>query len=278
VAFKVLDIHKSEQLTLGDFVTGCRTKLKYTGDARAIFQELDADGSNTLSCDELVALRGLPPAPAAGSAPSKKDIVAERRARDPIAGPSPHKRGISVAGSSHNPLTERMAGGSGFHSFGREPTGRLDDLIHPEELPGVDRDFFHAATGPGLYERGPEAYNIAELHPSEGSKWKQGGNMNRIERFGPTMPSKQARDDVELASGRYMRYEGRAPEDLYKSAGVDTGKTAMLQTSLRRGPTMGSSDDPGLKTPTPIGKWGDTRTTLHLKTRSEPSLLKQVMH
>lgn len=276
-AFKVLDIHKSQQLTRKDFVAGCQRKLGYAGDANAIFDELDADDSKTVSCDELAALRAIPPPPPKPES-GKKAIMSERQARSPIAFSATHKRGVSLAGSSTTPLSERMAGATGFHTFGREPTGRLDAAIHPEEFPGVDRYFFHMDTGPGHYQNDNYKFRVGDVHPLEGSKWTLGGWSSRVERFGPALPSKERDDDVELASKRYMAYPGRAPEDMYKSDGIELGVTAMNQRSLRRGPTMGSSDDPGLKGPKPIGKWGDTRTTLHLKAKSAPNLLKQVIH
>jgi len=276
-AFRTMDVNNSETLTMNEFESGAKTQLHYYGDARAIFKELDRDGNGSLSLQEFVGLRGLEQVPVREEA-TRREIVAAMRMRSPIKGPGIHARGICISGSSYNPLTERTGSGAGFHSFGREPTGRLDDLIHPNEFAGVDRDSFHTTTGPGYCTKGPEGFHLGDDgHPLQGSKWKMGGTMGRVERFGPPIPSHYGRLDVELGSGRFQRYAGHFPKDMHRAAGHGTGAASMMSHSERRGPTMGSADAMGLLAPKPIGKWSDSRATLHLKTKSAPCLLKQVV-
>jgi len=237
-AFTALDVDGNGQLSLAEFKLGAR-RLKYTGDHEEIFKLLDASGTGTINKTELRNLRQLP----ADSQKegdlcqmTKKNIQSACRIRSPIQNPPVHHGGLTLAGSDVvRPLGERMRTAAGLHTFARSPTGRLDDLIHPDEVPGTDPHNFTKEHGPGFVEKGPEyfPYMGDAEHPIRGNKWKFGGTVNQIERFGPLMPSKQGKADRELSSSSYMTHDGLRPPDGFRVS--NTGGISWSRTPGRAG-------------------------------------------
>merc|ERR1712176_893601 len=98
-----------------------------------------------------------------------------------------------------------------------------------------------------------------------------GSTVNRTERFGPMVPSAQARHDRELSAASFASYEGHAPGDTWTIS--NTGAHSLSLRGGRLGLTHGTCNSSGLQAPTPIGVWKDSRTTLHTRTKSKPSLV-----
>lgn len=276
-AFEAMDHSANGQLSMAEFSQGAVHLLRFAGDAKAIFKELDRDGNGTIGVKEFKRLRALKQGadvPEADVLETKRDKVAARMQRSPIKRPPPHARGktfstIEITG----PRGERIATSAGFHSFARCPTGRLDSLLHPNELPGFDPESFSSNHGPGFVSKGPGHHSevACDKHPTRGTKWNMGSTVSRSERFGPAIASTQGRQDQELSGAGYATYEGRHPADTWKIEG--TGAHSMALRRSRMGPTMGNTDNFGLLGPKPIGPWQDSRVSLKLKTRSSPSLL-----
>jgi Ca2+-binding EF-hand superfamily protein len=237
-AFAALDLDGNGQLSLAEFKDGAR-RIKYTGDVEEIFKMLDQSSTGCINKTELRNLRQMPAeAKSSGTlcTMTKKNIQSACRIRSPIQNPPVHRGGLTLAASDVvRPLGERMRTAQGFHTFARQPTGRLDDLCHPNEYPGTDNDDFGKEHGPGFVEKGPEyfPYMGAVEHPRRGNKWKSGGTWNTIERFGPMMSSKQGKADRDLAGSSYMTHDGWKPKDTWKVC--NTGGVSWSRTSGRSG-------------------------------------------
>mmetsp|Transcript_23970 Transcript_23970/g.37638 ORF Transcript_23970/g.37638 Transcript_23970/m.37638 type:complete len:503 (+) Transcript_23970:83-1591(+) len=237
-AFAALDLDGNGQLSLAEFKAGAR-RIKYTGDHEEIFKMLDHSCTGTINKTELKQLRQVPAeAQKQGNLcnMTKKNIQSSCRIRSPIQNPAAHQSGLTLASSDIvRPLGERMRTAAGFHTFSRTPTGRLDDLSHPNEVPGTDPHNFTKDHGPGYVDKGPEFFPYVgeKDHPIRGTKWRFGGTWNSIERFGPIMPSKQGKADRELASSSYMTHDGWKPKDGHKVC--NTGGISWSRTSGRAG-------------------------------------------
>lgn len=234
-AFAAFDVEGNGQLNVAEFVEGAR-RINYRGNAEEIFKLLDRTETGTIIDQDLISMRQLP-APKSSQAENawlqsqpggitrslggslretKRDATIARKMRSPIRDPDRHAGHLTLSSSDiRRPLGESMRTASGFHSFKRSTTGRLDDLQHPNELPGEDAEQFSPEHGPGFLDKGPEywPYMGCKEHPRRGDKWKVGGNMNKTARFGALMPSKQAQADRELSGMSYATYEGRNPSN-----------------------------------------------------------------
>lgn len=237
-AFAALDLDGNGQLSLEEFKAGAR-RIKYRGDPEHIFRSLDQSATGTINKTELRHLRQLPADSKVTGTLCKmtvKNIQSAIRIRSPIENPPVHQGGLTLASSDIvRPLGERMRTAAGNHTFSRSPTGRLDDLTHPDEVPGTDPHNYTKEHGPGYLEKGPEyfPYMGEKEHPRRGNGWKSGGTWNTIERFGPMMPSKQGNADRDLASSSYMTHDGFRPKDNFRICG--TGGISWSRTSGRAG-------------------------------------------
>lgn len=277
-AFNAFDVSGNANLSMAEFVAGAKA-MHFAGSARKVFRELDANASGTIDKDEFRLLRQLPARydvdPQTLRTPTKRQTVAARIARSPILAPGPHRRGTCCASmDSFRPHGEHIASAAGFSSFARAPTSRLDALTHPGELIGMDPEHKSSEHGPGFCPKGPPYHaetGLAE-HPIRGSGWKMGSSVNRVERFGPLVPSAQGKADRELSADSFGSYNGRAPRDNWQVHG--SGASSFKDRSLRHGQTFGNATSCGLQQPTAIGPWKDSRLGLSTKSRSEPNLLR----
>lgn len=251
-AFAAFDDKGNGQLSLAEFMDGAE-RIKYVGDAGNVFRLLDKNNTGTISKAELRALRELPPAPVDTSlieqqwqtttlkpslVTTKKDLVEARRLRSPISGPPRHRNGLSLSSSQIvRPLGDDLTTASGFHTFSRGATGRLDALLHPNQLPGEDQEQFSQEHGPGFTEKGPEyfPYLGQTEHPRRGSKWKFGATVSRSERFGAYVPSRQGQEDRDNAGMSFLTHEGRRPTDGFKIS--NTGGISWARSPVRPGVT-----------------------------------------
>lgn len=278
-AFKAIDINHSGQLSMAEFSEGCTHRVRFGGDARSIFKALDKDDTGTISVKEFFRLRMLPSAQENEAEEfrikTKREIICGRRERSPIKQPPAMKRGMTLASMGHQPLGETVSNCKGYHTFGREATGRMDPLLHIDELPGYDPQCFNKDRGPGCHALGPGHFaEVADrTHPQRGTSWIQGATQSRTERFAHHMPSHTGKKDRELSAIGYASYEGQQPNDTWRIS--ETGAHSMKLHGNRIGPTMGNASDMGLLAPTAVGRWGHSRVTLACKSRSEPSLLKR---
>lgn len=277
-AFKAFDVSGNANLSMAEFVAGAKA-MHFAGSAKKVFQELDANASGTIDKGEFRLLRQLPARydvdPETLKTPTKRQTVLARIGRSPILAPSPHRRGICLASmDSWRPQGEHIASAAGFSSFARAPTSRLDALAHPGELTGMDAEHKSPEHGPGFCPKGPSYHSETGLaeHPIRGSCWKMGGTTNRVERFGPLIPSAQGKADRELSADSFASYNGRAPKDKWQVHGG--GASSFKDRSLRHGQTFGNANSCGLQQPTAIGPWKDSRLSLSTKSRSEPNLLR----
>lgn len=224
VAFEAIDVNGNGQLSMAEFSEGCKQRVRFGGDAKAVFKELDTDGSGFIGIGEFRKLRGLRKV---GSdvadkvrVRTKREITAARLRTD-VADPAPHSRGLSLDDLQTIPLGPRVSTHAGFHTFARSSTGRNDKSLHPELMPGFDPESYSGERGPGHCARGPEAF--AEIgcheHPRRGTAWKSGATINRTGRFGPVIPSHQGRLDRELSAASYASYEGQLPRDTHSIHG-----------------------------------------------------------
>jgi len=278
-AFAAIDVNGSGALSMAEFAEGAKERVRFAGDAKAVFKEIDVDGNGIVSLPEFTFLRALPKVDFAKveklRVKTRKEIVADRRQRSPIVDPPPLRRGACLASLGTQPLGEKTASSASFFSFPRSATGRLDRLLHPEELPGVDPATFSKERGPGYCRRGPEhfAETCCAEHPRRGSGWRKGAAQGRSERFGPTIPSAQGQQDRELSAAGFAAYEGYYPNDNWRISGA--GAHSLAYRCLRSGKMTGM-DSVNMMAPKHTGCWGDTRATLRCKSRSEPSLLMEV--
>jgi len=260
------------QLAIEDFVAGAR-ELRFKGNARAVFKELDADADGNVSRQEFRALRAIddPADDPATKTPAQK--VIEKKARSPIQAPGKHERGVSLAATHIQlPEGERIATSAGFYTFPRTSTGRLDHLLHPDELPGFDAENFSKEHGPGYCKKGPDYFPevMSDAHPVRGNKFKVGSCVSRVDRFAPAIPSVEGKKDLEHSAATYASYEGQLPKDTWKVNGG--GAHSIVSKRERMGPTLGSCDSFGLLKPQAIGPWEESRMTLRLKSSSMTSL------
>eukprot|EP00930_Biecheleria_cincta_P027620 TRINITY_DN19371_c0_g1_i1.p1 TRINITY_DN19371_c0_g1~~TRINITY_DN19371_c0_g1_i1.p1 ORF type:complete len:664 (+),score=115.42 TRINITY_DN19371_c0_g1_i1:268-1992(+) len=276
-AYRAFNGSTMGKVDMASFVTTAQD-LGFVGNTRAIFKELDTDADGYISKKEFKALRGLEAVdyckPEADQ--SKWERVAARKQRSPIRAPGKFERGLCLA-SSHiqRPEGTFTSTSAGFYSFPRLPTGRLDPLLHPEELPGFDAENFTKEHGPGYCQKGPDYFPevMSNSHPLRGNKFKTGSCVNRTERFGPYIPSYEGRKDLEHSAASFATYENQKPRDQWKVDG--TGAHSFASKRERVGYTLGSSDSFGLLKPQPIGAWEESRMTLRLKSNSQTSLLNK---
>jgi len=277
-AFAVFDDSANGQISMSEFVTGAKHKLRFNGDLKAVFKEIDSNSDGVISSDEFKVLRQLERADgqvAEGlTMLTRKDLVEEKKQRDVFVGPGKHERGRCLA-SIHisQPLGEAVHSSGGFYSFSRTSTGRMDSRIHPSECPGDDPENTNAEHGPGFLEKGPGHHSESGHagHPIRGNGWKVGANTHKLKRFAPLVPGRAAKEDSECRDASFCTYEGHAPHLAHK---VDNrGATAMGQRCARMGPTFGNDSSNGLMAPRPIGPWAETRMGTMQLSKSVPSLL-----
>jgi len=264
-AFEAMDHSRNGKLSQAEFSQGAKHLLRFAGDTKAIFKELDTDSDGTISAREFMLLRALSQgeetAVAATTLTTKRDVVAARRKRSPIASPEPYSRGVCLASLEiPRPRGERMTSSSGFYCFERSATGRLDGQLHPNELPGVDQENFTELHGPGFVSQGPE--HFAEVacieHPLRGSGWKLGATLGRAARFGPAIPSAQGRQDRELSAAGFLAHAGRHPAEAPE-------RRSRMPASAARSP---APRGPGM------GPWREPRSALGPRAWSSPGLLR----
>jgi hypothetical protein len=246
-AFDFIDINSNGILSMGEFVQGVRD-LRFTGDSRALFKELDRDGGGTISPKEFKRLRALKPLKQVqGHLVEKttREKVAERQSRSPIKRPAAHQMDTCLSSTA------------GFYTFERTALGRGDDLIHPMAVPGADPEIFSKERGPGAYDLKPQ--EVGEMsHPRRGNSFKVGGFTNCVGRFGPLMPSVQGAQDRALSAHHFATYAGQTPEDLWRVNGLGSHR-------LPLGVTRHGEPAPGHGS-------GTGRTFDNQMTRSAPSL------
>eukprot|EP00747_Dinoflagellata_sp_TGD_P101372 gnl/TRDRNA2_/TRDRNA2_168336_c1_seq1.p1 gnl/TRDRNA2_/TRDRNA2_168336_c1~~gnl/TRDRNA2_/TRDRNA2_168336_c1_seq1.p1 ORF type:complete len:854 (+),score=180.98 gnl/TRDRNA2_/TRDRNA2_168336_c1_seq1:77-2638(+) len=284
-AFISFDHNKNGQLSLGEFSAGSQA-MRFGGDAGEVFKALDTNKNGTLRMKEFQQLQQfiLPvwEQPEVSLVKTKREIIAERntiaqrRMRSPIRDPKPLHRGETMTSmDSVRPQGEKVATSSGFYSFPRSVTGRLDLELHPNEIPGVDHENFNPHHGPGYLEKEPPFHSGCGHveHPRRGNAWKAGANWNKTERFGLLQPTRSRQEDLGNLARVYATYEGNAPKDGYKIC--DTGMHSFTNRVARLGPTAGSDQCMGLLAPKPIGPWEVSRIGLETKSYSEPTLLSK---
>lgn len=278
-AFSSMDHNKNGQLSAAEFVEGARNVVRFAGDALKVFKELDTQSNEYITRQDFRYLRAVPEPEAeleTMTLQTQKEMTSARRQRSCIKNPASFTRGACFASSHISlPLGERVTSAAGFYTLSRSPTGRLDDLVHPNESPGVDRENFNSHHGPGTYEKRPG--HFAEIgclnHPLRGDSWKVGGNWNGVARFGSMTPSVQGKQDEEYSAKGFAAHTGRRPEGPGGSTVIGLGAVGPSLRSGRLGKTFGTDSSFGVIGPKPIGSWSDSRLTLHLKSRSEPTLL-----
>jgi len=279
-AFKHIDVDKSRELSMAELKEGLQKKTHFAGDFRSIFKELDFDNNCLVSVNEFVRLAKVPPASDDVAdkyvIKTRRDVVEERLQRSPIDRPAPLHRSLCLVDMEKRPLGANINTAAGFYSIPRLCTGRLDSKLHPNELPGFDPEIFTKERGPGYCKKGPEYFQAACCnHPLQGNKFKVGSTLNRTERFGPIMPSAQAKRDHEHSAAGFATYEGQVACDTWNIS--NQGSYSVQLRSQRMGPTMTNDGGMGLHPPKPIGRWGDSRVTLRCRSLSTPSLLTQVV-
>jgi Ca2+-binding EF-hand superfamily protein len=256
----------------------------YVGDPSLIFETL-ADGKETLSfyrfCNMKKYIRTPAPEydllePASGNTISsipKKDITSKRQKRSPIQRPSAFGRGTCLHGThlSH-PLGEHVGSSAGFYKFARTTTGRLDLLLHPNDLPGNDSFNYRAECGPGYVEKGPEFFpeSACHAHPVRGNKFKLGATMSKQPKLKALIPSRATAEVQACRDAAYCTHEGSThTTDVWKL----NGKGAVQNKGARYSATFGTADSFGLMEPRPVGFWGGSRMANSLLSQSAPNLL-----
>jgi len=270
VAFAAFDVAGNGQLNLAEFLEGAR-RINYGCNAKEIFELLDEKNTGTISKNDLAKLRQLPipPPPLAGTGSAfsnltmanlsmaasmtnmstltrydqlggtKKDATILRKINSGVKDPAPHKCGLTLTATDiRRPMGESMRTASMFYTIPRTATGRMDFMLHANQLPGEDPEQFSAEHGPGFVSQGPEYFPYMGMidHPRRGDKWKMGATMNREKKFGPIVPSKLANDDRELSAMSFCTYEGRNPSDRPKIC--NTGGISWSKSPVRPGITI----------------------------------------
>mmetsp|Transcript_14910 Transcript_14910/g.27984 ORF Transcript_14910/g.27984 Transcript_14910/m.27984 type:complete len:469 (-) Transcript_14910:131-1537(-) len=270
-AYSYFDGNKNQQLGMTEFVSGARA-LRFAGDARSVFKELDRNNNGNISIQEFKILRALHVSEdEAVESKTRREQVLERKQRSPILPPNKHQRSICLA-STHVqfPEAEHISSSAGFFSFPRAGTGRADLQLHPDEIPGFDSENFTKERGPGYCKKGPEYFAevMPDSHPLRGSKFKVGSTVPRAERFGPPIPSSEGRKDMEHSAASFATYEGRMPRMSWRIDG--TGAQIFLSKQERVGLTTGGFYDSFRLSKS--HSWDKSRTMLKLKSQSESFL------
>ncbi|CAJ1344896.1 unnamed protein product [Effrenium voratum] len=268
-AYHHFDGNRNNQLGMTEFVSGAKA-LRFMGNARAVFKELDRNNNGHISIQEFKVLLVLNVTEdEAVASKTKRDQVVERKQRSPIQPPGRHERSVCLA-STHLqlPEAEHISSSAGFYSFPRLCTGRSDLLRHPDEIPGFDAEMFSKEHGPGFCAKGPEHFPevMPDAHPVRGNRFKVGSAVLRSERFGPAIPSVEGRKDLEHSACNFATYEGRMPRVNWRIDG--TGAQVFLSKRERMGLKSGLSSF-GIK-PKSVGT--HSRSTLRWKSQSEASL------
>jgi len=259
-AFNEFDVMAHGQLNLSEFVEGAR-RIEYKGDAAEIFRLLDTSETGIVSKEDLRALRQSSNLGAQGArgafsqsnfekgnalamsmlGTSRKDATIHRKLRQNLKDPSPHECGLTLDSSDiQRPLGQNMRSATGYYTFPRSTTNRLDEMLHPNELAAYDAEQFSPEHGPGYLEQGQEhnPYIGKTDHPRRGDKWKMGATMNRVSRFGPMVPSTQGQADRDLAGWRNsLSHEGRIPSDSAHFKVSNTGGISWGKSPVRPGIT-----------------------------------------
>jgi hypothetical protein len=258
-AFAAFDIAGIGRVSLKEFEEGAR-RIRFKGNPQEVFNLLSEMGSGVIIKSDLAKLRQLPTASPSTQiglgtqgtfstangfsltnvslGMSKKDATLARKLRADIQDPPPHRCGLTLAASDiRRPLGESMRTASSFYSIPRSATGRMDEVLHPNQVPGEDAEQFSAEHGPGYGERGPESFPYMGMtdHPCRGDKWKFGATTNREQRFGATVPSRQAAHDRELSGMSFLTHEGRRPD--FGSKICNTGGISWSKSPMRPGVT-----------------------------------------
>lgn len=277
-AFESWDDSSNGQLSMSEFVCGARNKMRFAGDLRAVFKEIDTSRNGIISASEFKVLRQLGRRDAHVSddliVKTRKDVVSARRMRSPITGPGLHARGACLDSIQlGRPYGERVSSSAGFHSFPRSATGRLDSLLHPYEIPGVDPENFAPRHGPGSFEKGPEYFAESGCadHPLRGSAWKVGAALSKSARFGSLIPTRQGLESAACIDESFCSYEGRSAEGSDPRV-TGIGAASMRDGTLRLGPTFGG--DSCLLRPKPRGPWAESRLGTRLFSQSSANLLR----
>eukprot|EP00929_Paragymnodinium_shiwhaense_P014163 TRINITY_DN122044_c0_g1_i1.p1 TRINITY_DN122044_c0_g1~~TRINITY_DN122044_c0_g1_i1.p1 ORF type:complete len:687 (+),score=164.61 TRINITY_DN122044_c0_g1_i1:104-2164(+) len=284
-AFASFDDSNNGQLSMAEFVTGAKNKLRFGGCLKSVFKGLDTDNSGLISTKEFFKLRLLGREDGVMRSPdltikTKREVVSERQQRAGIDPPAALARSKCLAATHVTfPLGEKVSSSAGFYSFPRSSTGRLDKLLHPNELPGEDAEQFSPEHGPGFLAKGPEYHTeVGHVgHPRRGNGWKLGANLNKTPKFGPLIPTRGGAEDKECADASFITYDGRSPYESLSTSLRPNQLGATVNRSLRYGPTYGTDDSNGLRPPRPIGPWAETRLGVKQLNSSCPSLLRVSM-
>lgn len=274
-AFKAIDLDGQGRITMSEFSLGAKM-LRFKGDPSVVFKALDSDHRGLMSIKDLKKLQKVydleesPETQFMSVTKSRREVVAARRQRSPILQTQQHARGRCISDGDVRPLGERVSSSAGFFSFARNPTGRLDLNVHPDELPATDSAGFSENRGPGYLAKGPEHFGISHTgDPVRGSKFKAGSTVPRTRKMGPVVPSHAKRLDVER--GLWANYEGDRPKDGWHVC--SSGAISMRASDSRSSPTYmtaGATARAGTK---PIGPWRQSRVGNTLRSTSAPSLL-----
>jgi len=283
-AFAAIDVNSNGELSMAEFSEGAKMRVRFHGNLKRIFEHLDTDRNGTIGLKEFKTLRGLKASEeeiARHRLVSRKELFQNRCGRsEKIEKPQAHARGGCLVSCSHYPLGEKVSSSSGYYSFGRCPTGRLDKCIHPNDLPGSDISNFTDERGPGYLPQGPENFSCCgdSAHPLRGTSWRNGAVVNRSERFGPLIPSHAGKVDGPLSASRFLNHTGGALAEKAYRGTSNLGAVTVAAKGNRFGPTIGATDSALLAAPEPIGMWKHTKASLKCKSSSAPSLLKLACH
>lgn len=251
-AFDAFDVAQNRSLNMVEFVEGAR-RIGYEGNAEELFRLLDPQEAGTLAPRDFKALRQLPefsgPAPkpfglqtlsTLSLGTSKKDAFIERRLRQNLKDPAAHESGLTLSGTDiSRPFGASMRSASNFYTFPRSRTGRMDNLLHMNQIPGEDAEQFSAEHGPGYLDSGPESFPYLgqTCHPRRGDKWKMGATINKTERFGQMVPSRQGKEEMNLSGMSFLSHEGRIPSDGAHYKMCNTGAVSWGRSPVRPGIT-----------------------------------------
>merc|ERR1740130_2495716 len=261
--FARFDEEDNGQLNLDEFVQGAR-RINYKGNAADIFKLLDCTETGTINKEDFLALRELPTLPPSETrnawllknqltlsncslSATKKDATIARKMRSPIRDPPTHVAGTSLSATDLiRPLGESMRTATGFYTFPRTTTARLDVLLHPNERPGEDAEQFSPEHGPGFVQKGPEYNTYMGLveHPQRGNGWKKGANLDRSKRFGAVIMSVQGQVDRDHSGMGFATYEGREPSVALGNKIHGAGALSFGKSPVRPGITLMQAHKP----------------------------------